>query len=116
MEGAIELVDRLIALHFIRLRRRNELVLASGADTLISGLVAIRRNDDDVLWVDTAGAKRRDLIVRRVVGNRSYIERRSVFLDPGGDQSRLTLRDFGDRRRIEFEHLAARAFLDPCLG
>ena len=64
MEGAIEFVDRLISLHLIGLRRRDELILPARADAFVGGLVAVGRNNNHILRIDSASPERGELALR----------------------------------------------------
>src|SRR4051795_2152961 len=116
VEGAVELVDRLVALLRVRLAHRDQLVLIAGADALVGRAVAVGRDQDDLLRVDAARPERGDLKVGRVVGDRGDVERRAVLLHPRRDERGLALGGLADRRVRELEDLAALALLDPVFG
>src|SRR4051794_17995913 len=116
VEGAVELVDRLVALLRVRLAHRDRLVLVAGPDALVGGAVAVGGDEDDLFRVDAARPQCWDLEVGRVVGDRGDVERRAVLLHPGGDEVGLALGGLADRRVRELEDLAAFALADSVLG
>src|SRR5262245_19440013 len=112
MEGAVELVDRLISLEFDRLGDRHRLILIALTDAVVGRPVAVVRDQYHLAWIDAAAAQDRNREVPVVVADRCGVKRKTEALDPARRKLRLTLGGFGGGRVDVLQNLAPAALLD----